>query len=657
MTVFSLSPKFYTAMLTALLVMGIAFSGTAMGKEAAQVSGEYVSIDFDNVDIKIFIKFISKLTQKNFVVDSRVKGKVTVISPTKISTKEAYQVFESVLEINGFSTVASGRVIKVIPSPTARADNIDTRLARPSEKVSDRLVTRLIPLDYADTNELKRLFTPLLPKGSVILAYRDTNMLIVTATLSSIDRMLKIIKSIDVPNIGKKISVVPIQNADAGKLARTLSTVFKARTKTTKAKSPIQNVVTFTADERTNTIILLASKIETLRATELITLLDQQVPKGEERIRVYYLEHALAEDLAKVLQKIPTQSGKSGTKGKKETPILSQKVNINADPSTNSLIIMAEKEDYPVLEEVIAKLDIPRAMVYIECLLMEVNVSRGLNIGTEWKTDLTVKSGTMNLLGGFGGTGTTGYVNSNAAAANNTLPAGFSLGVLGKDFNIGGINFSGIQAIVEAFQSDEDVNILSTPQILTTENEEAIINVGKNVPYQTRSAAESGTDTYSSYEYKDVGISLKITPRISKERMVRLDVFQELTQLDSVSTTSADRPTTLKRQIETTIIVEDGNSVVIGGLIDETMTRSMRKTPCLGNIPFLGWAFKTLNEGGEKTNLYVFLTPRVVKNPLEATKLHKDKKKDIESVQKGEISLYEKMNKTDKKQAPSPAFQ
>ncbi|WDP93146.1 MAG: type II secretion system secretin GspD [Desulfobacter sp.] len=621
----------------------------AHAQKAKVPAEEYVSIDFDNVDIKVFIKFISKLTGKNFVVDSRVKGKVTVISPTKISVKEAYQVFESVLEIHGFSTVHSGKVTKIIPSPSARADNLDTRVSKAPEKASDRLVTRLIPLDYADTDELKRLFTPLLPKGSVVLSYKDTNMLIVTATLSSIERILKIIRSIDVPSIGKRISVIPVENADAAKLAKTLSTVFKARIKTVKGKAPVLDMVTFTADERTNAIILLASKVETQRAKELIELLDQQVPKGDERIRVYYLEHALAEDMAKVLQKIPTEKkGSSTAKGKKEAPILSQKVNINADPATNSLIIMAEKEDYPVLEEVIAKLDIPRAMVYIECLIMEVNVTKGLNIGTEWQTTQTFSDGDKGVSVGFGGNGDSGFTNS-STLAGGSLPKGFSVGVLGKSFSIGGVSFPDIKAVVNALQTDEDVNILSTPQILTTENEEAVITVGSNIPYQTRSAADSGTETYSSYEYKDVGITLKITPRISKGRMVRLDVFQELTKLTNVNQDDGtDRPTTLKRQIETTIIVEDANSVVIGGLIDETMSRTNSKTPCLGDVPGLGWAFKSVVEGEDKTNLYVFLTPRVIKSPLEARDLYNDKKKEIDGVQSGEVRLFERVERAGK---------
>jgi general secretion pathway protein D len=613
-------------------------------KQKADQTSKFVSIDFNNVDINVFIKFISKLTGNNFVVDKRIKGTVTIISPTKISVKEAYKVFESVLDINGFATVKSGKVIKIVPAPKAKGDNIDTRLMtgvdRPGD-LQDKIVTRLIPLEYARSDELKRLFTPLVAKGSIVLSYQDTNMLIVTATLTSINRLLKIVKTIDIQSIGKSISVIPVKNADAGKLVGSLAKVFTARASGKKGKLNSGSIVKFVADERTNSIILLASKVQSEKVKNLIGILDQEVPKGDEKIRVYYLEHATAENLVKVLLEIPSGNSKKAAPGKKKTPILSTKVKIMADKTTNSLIIMADKEDYPVLEEVINKLDIPRAMVYIECLIMEVNVTRGLNIGTEWKTAQSFDSDNRVATGGFGNTDNSGYPNL-TSAATGSLPQGFSVGVLGKSFSVGGVTFPDIGAIVQAYQSDKDVNIIATPQILTTENEEALITIGKNVPFQTRSSAESGTDTYSSYEYKDVGITLKITPQISKDRLVRLNVFQELTKLDSVNQSSPDRPTTFKRKIETTIIVEDSNSVVIGGLIDESFTKTEYKTPCLGDIPGLGWGFKTVSEGEDKTNLYVFLTPRVIKNPFELEKIYNEKKNAIDTINAGEVLLYDK---------------
>ncbi|MDT8380061.1 MAG: type II secretion system secretin GspD [Desulfotignum sp.] len=617
-----------------------------LGQSTPAQDTELIAIDFDNVDIKVFIKFISKITGKNFVLDSRVRGNVTVMSPTRLSVADAYKVFETVLEINGFSVVESGEIFKIIPLPDAKGDNIDTRMTSKADEPSDRLVTRIIPLRYADSDELQRLFIPLLPKGSVMLSYKDTNMLIVTASLASIERLLKIIHAIDAPGIGKTISVIPVKHADAARLVTTLTGIYSARQKEEKKAPEMGMMVHFVADERTNAVVLLANETETLRVEELIDLLDRPAPKGEERIRVFYLEHASAEDLAKVLQELPTRETAKATEGQKQAPLLSDAVHISADKATNSVIIMAEKEDYAVLEDVIAKLDIPRSMVYIECLIMEVNVNRGLDIGTEWRTSQEFDGDQKVGFMGFGGTGDSGYSGLNQVSDDGSLPRGFSLGVLGKNITIGGVTFPDIQAIVRAYQTDKDVHILATPQLLTTENEEAVITVGKNVPFQTRSAAESATEVYSSFEYRDVGITLKITPQISKGRLVRLNVFQELTKLDTVNQNNPDRPTTFKRQIETAIIVEDTYSVVIGGLIDETVTQSESKTPCLGDVPGLGWAFKTISEGEERTNLYVFLTPRVIKNPLEVQQLLDEKKQDMErDFEKGAIPLYQRLDR------------
>lgn len=626
------------------LILVVLFLAGIFPVQAAQNQDEsgYVSMDFNDVDIGVFIKFISKLTRKNFVVDTKVTGKVTIVSPEKISVDDAYKVFESVLDIYGFATVETGSVVKIIPAADARGDNVDTRVAMHAEQTSDKLVTRLIPLTYASSDELKSLLSPMLAKGSILLSHADSNMLIATATLSSIDRLLKLIKAIDVAGVGRKISILPIKYADAEKMVTNLTKIYSAKTKKAlKRKNSSDDLsVEMVADERTNSIILLASEQESAQITALVDALDKEVPKGEEKIRVYYLEHAIAEDLAAVLQEIPEKSSSDSKKdGQKKAPLLSDDIKITADKATNSLIIIADKDDYPVLEEVIKKLDVPRSMVYIECMLMEMNAARSLDFGMEWQAAGKVHG---NANGAFGGFGTTASDSGNlASVGKGVLPSGFSMGVIGKTLKIGGVTFPSYQAIIRAYKEDSDVKILSTPQLLTTENEEATITIGKNVAYQTRSAAESSSTTYSSYEYKDVGITLKITPSISQDRLVRLDFYQTVTKLDTANTTNADRPTTLKRELETTIIVEDGNTVVIGGLIDESLSKEVGRVPCLGDIPVLGNAFKSQSSGSDRTNLFVFLTPRVVKNTLEAKEIYQDKKDEMDELHKQEIKLYD----------------
>ena len=624
-----------------LLLTSVSAIPVQAARNSAKSKGEpqrFVTIDFNNVDINVFIKFISELTGKNFVIDQRVKGNVTIISPTKISIKEAYRVFESVLEVHGYSAVKAGKVTKIIPAPDARSKNIETKLRPEVASPQDRLVTQLMPLRYADPADIKRLFTPMVSKSSVIADYRPTNMLIVTDIYSNIQRLMKILDAIDLPGIGREISIVPLEYADATKMVSILDTVFQPKPVGKKAVQ--QERAKFVADDRTNTVILLASEDDTFRIKQLIRMLDKETPRGKEKIRVYYLENATAEDLAKVLSELPTKQ-EGGVKGK-GAPALSEAIRITADKATNSLIISAAADDYVIIEEIIRKLDIPRAMVYLEALIMEVSVTKDFRLGTEWTAvgDATI-GGREAAVGG-------GFVNrpeqsSLPGLVTGVPPSGLSLGVFTEAINIAGVQFNNLAAVVNAFQDDEDINILSTPQILTTDNEEAKINVGENIPYQTRvSTSEAGNETFNTFEYRDVGIILTITPHISKDRLVRLSISLEVT---NVASTSLDlQPTTKKRTIDTTAIVKDTNTIVIGGLIDDKNTVSEFKVPVLGDIPIVGWLFKSQSSRREKVNLFVFLTPHVVQTPDEAATIFGKKREHIDNIREGQIKMYDKKN-------------
>jgi general secretion pathway protein D len=608
-------------------------SGAQSG--AAKNSEQFVSIDFNNVDINVFIKFMSELTGTNFVVDQRVKGKVTIISPSKISLAEAYKVFESVLEVHGFTTVKSGEVVKIIPSPDARSKSIETKLREEASAPEDKVVTQLIPLRFADPVEIKRLFTPMVSKSSVILAYSPTNTLIITDVYSNIRRLMKILKEIDITGIGQQISVIPLEYAEASKLVNLLSTVFKPPRK--KGKGAEEPEITMVADERTNTIVLLASEIDSQRIKKLIDLVDRETPRGKGKIQVYYCKHATAEELAKVLQDLPTEQQAGGAPKAKAAPVVAGKVRISADKATNSLIIMADKEDYLVLEDVIKKLDIPRSMVYIESLIMEVDMSKSLNIGIDWSAFGQTTIDNKQTL--FGGGFRNGFVQP-----SELLQGGLTVGLLTEPVNIAGIDVSNISAIINTVKTDDDFRILSTPQILTTDNEEARITVGENRPYQTRATTDVSGGTFESFEYRDVGKILKITPHVTEDRLVRMQISLEVTAIDqkATATTSSTLPVTLKRTVDTTVIVKDQQTVVIGGLIDDNSTKSENKVPVLGDVPLLGWLFKKRKDEDVRTNLYVFLTPRVIKNPAEAAGIYQKKKDQIDTIKKGEIKFYEK---------------
>ncbi len=599
----------------------------------------YVTIDFDDVDIALFIKFISELTGKNFVVDKAVKGKVTIISPTKISVEEAYKVFESVLEVHGFATVPAGSVTKIVPAVQARSKSIETRLREEAIDPEDKVVTQLIPLEYADPNELKKLFAPLISKSSVIIAYPPTGILIVTDVLSNIKRLLHIVKAIDVVGIGEEISVVPLEYATSTVLVRSLTSVFQAKGR--RKGAPATPSIKVVADERTNSLIIAATEDDTVRVKQLIELLDKEIPRGEGDIRVYYLQNANAEDMAKVLTALPSKQAKAPEKGK--APIISKEVQIVADKATNSLVITASKDDYLILEDVIKKLDITRRMVYIEALLMEVGVNKRFELGVQWQVaDDDTGSYEGREIGTFGASTPSSNLFPTLDPTTGTvgLQTGLSLGVLGESITISGIEFPTIGAVIRAFQSDSDIHILSHPQIMTTDNEEAEIVIADNIPFLTRQETTVAGLDYSQYEFKDVGTTLKITPQINQERFVRLKIYQEVSQV--VEQAAIGLPTTLKRQTETTVIVKDTNTVVIGGLIDETLSQTRYRAPCLGNIPLFGWLFKSMGRSSDRSNLFVFLTPHIIENPEEAQKVYEEKKEEIDRYKQGVIKMYER---------------
>ena len=595
-----------------------------------------VAIDFNDVDIRVFIKFISELTDRNFVVDPAVKGRVTVVSPTSITIDEAYKVFESVLEVHGFGTVVSGEITKITRLPNTRTQNVETRLEAERGPVSDRIVTQIVPLTYADPEDLRKLLTPLVAKSSIILAYTPTNTLIITDHHSNVQRLLKIIETVDVDEVGREIAVIPLEQANAADVESVLSSVF--RPVAGKPSRNLKNEVLFVADERTNAIIFVGHLSDMAHIRELVGYLDRELPQGRDNVHVVYLKNADAESLAEVLVRL--QEGSAGGDQAQKAVVVSKDMKITADRPTNSLIIQAKPRDFNILETIIEQLDIPRPMVYIECLIMEVDIQKDFELGTEWQAfgKTTIDSKESVVGGGFsGGDAGNQFSTLNQFTGLGTLPAGTSLGVFTEAIDIAGVSFNNLSAVIAAFKKDKDVHILSTPQVLTTDNEEAKIVVGKNIPFQTQSST-TDNNTFNSFEYRDVGTTLAITPQINQGDLIRLEIAYEISKLES---TQDFRPTTLKRTIDTTVVVENSSTVVIGGLIDDNLTVSDYKVPFLGDLPFLGWLFKSEGRSTERTNLYIFLTPRVVKHPKEAVALYDKKRGYIDTLKSGRIKLYQ----------------
>jgi general secretion pathway protein D len=629
--------------------------GAKLSEKALEEEGRLVTMDFRGVEIGTLVKFIGELTGKNFVVDERVRGKVTVISPTKITVDEAYKVFESILEVHGFTTVPAGKVIKVVPASEARGMSLTTTVGREALPNADTMITQVVPIRHAAVTDVKALFTPLVSKNSLLVAYQPTNTLIVTDVLSNINRLLKILKEVDIPGYALQLAVLPLYYASAEVVAQELKTLFEARKTPSRAPAPRPQVeaveisapeeLKLIPDERTNSLIVLATAqtIEMIRG--IVVKLDQEVPRGKGNIHVYYLEHAVAEDLATILTGVAQEAkegakpGAAATAGK--LPILGEKISITADKTTNSLIIIASPQDYSVIEDVIKKLDIVRAQVYVEALIAEVTLDKVKDLGVEWNATENVK-GEVDPLGGtdFG-------LMDAVQGTGETALQGLIMGVTKGFVTIDGTEIPDIKALLHFYAGDTDVNVLSAPRLLTTDNEEAEIIVGEERPFlkaeQTSVSAEGST--IRTWEYKDVGITLKITPHISKGKLLRLELFAEIKNFVAYVGGLDGAAITTKRQATSSVIVEDGSTVVIAGLIRDDTTGGINKVPILGDIPLLGWLFKSRSQSKIKTNLLIFITPSIVTTA-------EDLKKITEEEQEGREQSIEEHRKDKKKVFP-----
>ena len=599
-----------------------------------------ITMDFQDVDLTVVIKFIGELTGKNFVLGDQVRGKVTIISPQKITVREAYKVFESVLEMNGYTAVEREEVIKIIPSGMARQTGMEIREGREAKdvKLEDRMVTQIIPLSHASSDEVRNIFTPLISKDGMIISYRPTNHLILTERSSNIHRLLRIIEQIDIPLGGEKITVFSLEFASAKSLAEKFNQLVLPDPRAAGAARPggapvPQRIIKVIPDERTNSLVVLANETDLQEIRQLVKQLDGEAPKGKSQLHVRYLEHARAEELAKVLSaivgakaKVPqrTQTAQTGT---------AEEASITADKATNSLVITASPQEFRELEEVIQKLDMIRSQVLVEALIAEVSMEKALQIGVEWRIiDQPVEGSTR----GYGGTD---FGIISGVQTGTLSDVGLALGVVRGSITVGGVQVPNIGALVRAFQKDTDVNVLSTPHLLTMDNEKAKIIVAENVPIlktdlttplATATATTSSVAVSRTFEYKDIGIQLEITPHISKGSMVRLEIAAEVSNITSVDPTNPGFVTTRKRQANTTVVIENSQMVVIGGLIRNDQLDETKKVPCLGNIPIIGWLFKTSSGSTNKTNLLIFITPHIVRSPEDLEKATAMKKKEAD---------------------------
>jgi general secretion pathway protein D len=584
----------------------------AIAEENNEQTKRFITIDFENVDIRLFIKYISELTGKNFIVDKRVTGNVTIVSPTKISEKEAYKVFESVLNVHGYTTVDAGAVTKIVPAVSARSENIRTFRSSEAQAPEDTMVTQLIPLQHITPDEVKKVLAPLVSKTSVVIPHTQSGILIVTETLSNIQRLLKVIEAIDVAYTGEKIAVLPLEYGSAETVSRILGTLFQKGQPQQSQAAGRQTTIKIVPYERINALIVVAAPADIERVENLVDTLDSEMKRDSGNIHVIYLKNANAEDMAEVLNFLPGQQTGETTQGK--APTISKNVRVMADEETNSLLITASRSEFNVLQDVIEKLDIPRRMVYLEALILEVNTTKDFEVGVEWAFGGKFSDDTGTVVGGFTGANSSFDLLSNIEENAPPAAKGLAMGVIKQGIQIGGITFPNIGAVLNAYKNDSDINIVSTPQILTTDNTKAEISVGENVPYITSENTNAADQNYTNYEYRDVSTKLTITPQINQAETLRLEIATEVIKLkDNTNNT----PTTFKRTADTTVIVKNNETVVIGGIIGQDSTNSTTKVPLLGDIPVLGWLFRADSQRKTQTNMFVFITPRIIKNPAD----------------------------------------
>ncbi|MCX6356553.1 MAG: type II secretion system secretin GspD, partial [Candidatus Aureabacteria bacterium] len=576
---------------------------------------ELVSLDLENVDIKYVIKLISEITGKNYILSEGVRGTVTVMSPTKIPVDALPRVLESLLDVRGLATVPSGELIKIVPRRDAVKSPIEFADEEMIEERSpdDTLVTQIVTLQYADLNEVQRLVQTLAGPSASVIPYPPTNMLIISDAISNLDRLMKIMNEVDIPALESTITVAPCKYAAASVLAEEILAIIQGkgggarpaaaprrrtvgRTAPPPAAAGGDEAIKLFADERTNALIIVASPEDTERVLALVEELDRAAPESSTRVKVRRLSYANSDDVASVLQSITSARTGEGM----------PQITVTSYPEINAVIIDAAPQDYDLLIHIIDDLDIPRDQVMVEVIVTEVDLGKSLSAefqaqtlkGLDFTPDKSGQKGWNNIQK-WGGSQ---FDPSLRQLIIDDLDKGYPLSA-GAGANLGFVfapesteNFIGpFSVLLNALEADTDINVLSAPQVLTSDNEEVSLEVADRVPILTSTlttgAGTTGTDTIQQIDYRDVGVKLKIIPHISKDRFVRLEVDQSIEQLVGVSLadiTGPLTPATLKRATSTVINVKDGHTVVISGMISDSYTTQETKVPILGDIPVIG---------------------------------------------------------------------
>jgi general secretion pathway protein D len=584
-----------------------------------------VTLNFVNAEIDSVVRAMGQITGKNFLLDPRVKGTINISSVSPVSADLAYQILISSLRMQGFTAVEGKGVVKIVPEADAK-QHFSQTYGKEVKSGGDQVVTQVYPLQYATAAQLVAVLRPLIAPNNAVSAYPGSNTLVITDYADNLKRLTQIIEAIDKPN-DAEFNIIKVKHLSAIELAQQLSRLFADPTGMPAGQGAASNVLLIAADGRSNSLLVRTDnqgKLDTLRA--MVAQLDTP-SSGMSNLQVIHLRNADATKLAETLRALAAGESRaaSGAATAAATPTASGSgstgVTILADAATNSLVISAPDHLYNNLRAVIDKLDAQRAQIFVEALIVEVTSEKAAELGIQWQGPLLQRKDDFALVGGtnFGKDGN--LLSTSVAAATGKIPTlgtGLNL-ALGQMITLNGKPITSLTALARLWQGDTDANILSTPNLLTLDNEEAKIVIGKNVPFITGSYAQGASSTtgatvnpFQTIERKDVGLTLKVKPQVSEGGNVKLQIVQEVSNVSDP--TNQAGIITNKRSIETTVLVGDGESIVLGGLIQDDVQNGVDKVPGLGDIPLIGSLFRSETRKRTKTNLMVFLRPVVVRS-------------------------------------------
>lgn len=572
-----------------------------------------ITLNFKDADINALIDTVAQATGRNFIIDPRVKARITIVSAKQMQAEELYQVFLSILQVHGFSAVPVGDVIKIVPDVTAKqgpVPNADS--GQPGR--GDQLVTRVVEVNHAPAAQLVPILRPLVPQQGHLAAYAPTNVLIISDRAANVERLVTIIRRIDRAD-SAEIEVIRLEYATASEVVRIVETLVL---ETAAAGGGPARTTTLVADERTNSILLGGDQNNRLRIRSIIGHLDTPLEVSGEGTQVIYLRYANAEDLVPILQGVLTGESQQAAIG--EGGVVaggatgdSVEVNIQADSGTNALVITAPPRVIQNLRAVIRQLDIRRAQVLVEAIIAEVRLDGNRNIGSQFVA--------ASEDGGFTGLSTLGSPNILSLAGQDLSALAASKGIL---LGTGDTSDPDNQYVflLNALAGDSATNIVSTPSVVTLDNEEAEIVVAQNVPFVTGAFTGSGSNDpanpFQTIERQDVGFTLRVTPQINEGNSIKLNIEQEVSSV-AASAVAASDIITNRRAVRTNVLVEDGQIIALGGLIDDQFIDSTQKVPLLGDIPVVGNLFKSTSKQKTKQNLVIFIYPRILRDPAIAT--------------------------------------